>query len=263
MKEIYESCLTVLLSICLAFTWNLPAFGAGADTQIREPCMDRDEIGKYAEEMTGRIPEYEICGEELIRLLADDVRPGEMRNTGIIFDTADEAVSFGRYFYRYVYLGKERIQLASGKTGESSCVYVQCDNPVKAAKQHRQVEARLWETAAAAAEMEEQEKALFFYEWVYDHVEYDTELRKKTVYDAVMEGSSVCWGYVSAYLTLCRMSGLNCEPVYSGDHAWNRVWIEGRWNYCDITWDKGQGERRRKLMSEEEMEADPAHRRSG
>ena len=30
MKEIYESCLTVLLSICLAFTWNLPAFGAGA-----------------------------------------------------------------------------------------------------------------------------------------------------------------------------------------------------------------------------------------
>lgn len=59
------------------------------------------------------------------------------------------------------------------------------------------------------------------------------------------------------------MSGLNCEPVYSGDHAWNRVWIEGRWNYCDITWDKGQGERRRKLMSEEEMEADPAHRRTG
>ena len=99
MKEIYESCLTVLLSTCLAFTWNLPAFGAGADTQIREPCMDRDEIGKYAEEMTGRIPEYEICGKELIRLLADDVRPGEMRNTGIIFDTADEAVSFGRYFY--------------------------------------------------------------------------------------------------------------------------------------------------------------------
>ena len=209
MKEIYESCLTVLLSTCLAFTWNLPAFGAGADTQIREPCMDRDEIGKYAEEMTGRIPEYEICGKELIRLLADDVRPGEMRNTGIIFDTADEAVSFGRYFYRYVYLGKERIKLAAGKTGESSCVYVQCDNPVKAAKQHRQVEARLWETAAAAAEMEEQEKALFFYEWVYDHVEYDTEFRNKTVYDAVMEGSSVCWGYVSAYLTLSRMSGLN------------------------------------------------------
>ena len=85
-----------------------------------------------------------------------------MRNTGIIFDTADEAVSFGRYFYRYVYLGKERIQLAAGKTGESSCVYVQCDNPVKAAKQHRQVEARLWETAAAAAEMEEQERPCSF-----------------------------------------------------------------------------------------------------
>ncbi len=28
------------------------------------------------EEMTGRIPEYEICGEELIRLLADDKARG-------------------------------------------------------------------------------------------------------------------------------------------------------------------------------------------
>ncbi len=74
-----------------------------------------------------------------------------MRNTGIIFDTADEAVSFGRYFYRYVYLGKERIQLALGKTGESSCVYVQCDNPVKAAKQTGRWKPGFGETAAAAA----------------------------------------------------------------------------------------------------------------
>ena len=111
--------------------------------------------------------------------------------------------------------------------------------------------------------MSEREKALFFYEWVYSQVEYDTELKRKTVYEAVMEGRSVCWGHVSAYLMLCRMVGMDCEQVYGGGHAWNRVWIDGGWKHCDITWDKGQGERRRKLMSEEEMEADPAHRRTG
>ncbi len=47
MKEIYESCLTVLLSICLAFTWNLPAFGAGLTHRSESPAWIVDEIGKY------------------------------------------------------------------------------------------------------------------------------------------------------------------------------------------------------------------------
>ena len=74
-----------------------------------------------------------------------------------------------------------------------------------------------------------------------------------------MEGKSVCWGYVSAYLSLCRMAGLTCEPVYRGDHAWNRTWLDGQWRYCDITWDKSLGDSTWKFMTQEEMDSDSMH----
>ncbi len=75
--------------------------------------------------------------------------------------------------------------------------------------------------------MEEQEKALFFYEWVYDHVEYDTELRNKTVYDAVMEGSSVCWGLRLCLSDLVQDVRLKLRTGLQRRSCVNRVWIEG------------------------------------
>lgn len=48
-------------------------------------------------------------------------------------------------------------------------------------------------------------------------------------------------------------------PVYRGNYAWNRVWIDGGWKYCDITWDKSLGGHRWKLVPEEEMERDSMH----
>ena len=260
MTGIREPCLLLLFSFCLTAAWSPPACGMSTmeDTQASERVLG--QIGQSAEDMTGRIPEYEVCGEKLLDQMKEEADFSVWKDTGIIFNTVEEAVSFGRYFYRYIYLGKQKINIAAGESGNESTVYVQCDDPGRAAAQHRQVEARLREIAEAGAGMGEREKASFFYEWVYSNVEYDSELKKKTVYEAVIEGRSICWGYVSAYLTLCRMSGLICEPVYGGNHAWNRVQIDGRWNYCDITWDRGLGERRWKLVPEEEMEADPMHR---
>lgn len=257
MRGIREPCLLFFLSLCLTAFWNLPACGMDIQPQLQG--ADQEKRGRYAEEMTERNSEYEVCGEKLLILIENSEDLSEWKDTGVVFHTVEDALSFGRYFYRYIYLGKEKIWLAAGTHGESAVIYVQCGNPAQAAAQHRQTEARLLEIAAAGAGMNESEKASFFYEWIYSNVEYDTEQNRKTVYDAVIKGRSVCWGYVSAYLTLCRMSGLICEPVYGGNHAWNRVWIDGGWKYCDITWDRELGDRRWKLMPEEEMEADPTH----
>ena len=260
MRGIREPCILFFLSLCIAAVWSPAVCGMDTEKQAQEYDTDTEKTGKSAEEMTGRIPEYEICGEKLLELIEDRDSMPEWEAAEITFDTVEDAVSFGHYFYRYIYLGKQEIRLSVGMSGAGVRIYVQCDNSVLAAEQHRQAEEKLREIAAAAAAMGDLEKASFFYEWIYSHVDYDTEQKQKTVYDAVIEGRSVCWGYVSAYLNLCRMSGLICEPVYRGDHAWNRVWIEGGWKYCDITWDKGLGERRWKLVSEEEMDADPMHR---
>lgn len=78
------------------------------------------------------------------------------------FGTVEDALSFGRYFYRYIYLGKQEIRLAVGEKGDRAVVYVQCDDPHQAAIQHRQTEDRLYDIVAEGAGMAEREKASFF-----------------------------------------------------------------------------------------------------
>ena len=88
---------------------------------------------------------------------------------------------------------------------------------------------------------------------------YDQTLENRTVYDAVINGRSVCWGEVSAYLMLCRNAGLICEPVYAGNHAWTRTWIDGEWRYCDITWDKSLGGSTWNFLTQKDMDSDSMH----
>ena len=261
MRKIKESCALLMLLLLIGFRTCTPLYGMELPAQEETSGMNTKTEENDVREMGSRIPVYETLGEALIRKLSEDQGAAEGKNTGITFDTVEEAVSFGRYFYRYVYWGKQEIRLAAGTGAEGITIYAWCDDMQEAVSQHWQVAAKLEETAAVSFGLSDAEKAAFFYDWVYENVNYDTTVQNKTIYDAVMEGQSVCWGYVSTYLALCRMSGLTCEPVYRGNHAWNRVWIDGRWKYCDITWDKNLGEHRWKLVSEEEMERDFLHKK--
>jgi len=58
-------------------------------------------------------------------------------------------------------------------------------------------------------------------------------------YNLVINKTSVCSGYASAFQYLCRKAGLWCE-IYEGtmdgdDHAWNRIMIDGKTYLCDCT----------------------------
>lgn len=215
--------------------------------------------GQSAARMTGREDRFENPGMSVIDALDKGGDSSDYIKTGICFDSEDEAFSFGRYFYRYIYLGKEEVTLYSFEENGRFAIYASCVNPGRAAAEHRQVQDRLFKVIQACRIMEDREKAEYFYDWVYDHVSYDETLGNKTVYDAVMGGNAVCWGYVSAYLFLCRNADLICEPVYAGDHAWNRTWIDGEWLYCDITWDQCSGDSKQKFLTQEDMNLDSMH----
>ncbi len=61
--------------------------------------MNPETEGKDIRVMGSRIPVYETFGEALIRKLSED--QGTAEDTGITFDTVEEAVS-STLFYRYV-----------------------------------------------------------------------------------------------------------------------------------------------------------------
>ena len=161
MKRVYGPCLLILF-LCLAVIWSLPACGMNAQAQTQMKDIEFEKRGRHAEEMTGRIPDYEVCGDKMLELIENSEELSEWKDSGVVFGTVEDALSFGRYFYRYIYLGKQEIRLAVGEKGDRAVVYVQCDDPHQAAIQHRQTEDRLYDIVAEGAGMAEREKASFF-----------------------------------------------------------------------------------------------------
>lgn len=107
-------------------------------------------------------------------------------------------------------------------------------------------------TRIVADGMSDRSKALAIYEWLIMHVCYD-----ETVYDEAEEtditvaetaeyeafylegvfdsGRAVCDGISKAMVLLCRMEGIPCVRVAGDGHAWNKVFLDGKWYVADAT----------------------------
>ena len=240
------------MNIC--FTKNLFAM-----QQTESSAGQAGSAGQLSSQMCSQYPEFECLGKDVMDALKEGREDGGFIKTDIVFDSQEEAFSFGRYYYRYIYLGKEEVTLYSFDENGKFAIYVSCGNPDRAVSEHRQVQDRLSEVVQECRTLGDRENAEYFYDWVYDNVSYDQTLKNRTIHDAVINGNAVCWGYVSAYLMLCRNAGLICEPVYAGDHAWNRTWLDGEWRYCDITWDKSLGGTRWRFLTQKDMDLDSMH----
>ncbi len=108
------------------------------------------------------------------------------------------------------------------------------------------------------------EKALMLHDWVCENIYYDSDSISETSIDApyvasdVLEsGRAVCLGYANLYAAMCRSLGIACNVVkgyalgVNGsdrewnasieqtelNHAWNEVYVDGRWVIVDTTWD--------------------------
>ncbi|WP_062528940.1 DUF2510 domain-containing protein [Demequina rhizosphaerae] len=88
----------------------------------------------------------------------------------------------------------------------------------------------------------------------YDYEAYDainrgedTEVvdRSQEAYGLLVEGTAVCNGYAQAFLAMAEAAGLDAVQVTGsdlagatgGDHAWNKVLVDGEWLLVDVTWD--------------------------
>ena len=80
------------------------------------------------------------------------------------------------------------------------------------------------------------------YQYICSHVSYDTSMASDLVYTpyaAMVKGKAVCQGYALLFYRMCLEEGIDCRLVYSTDHGWNLVDIDGLYYYADTTWDAG------------------------
>ena len=107
------------------------------------------------------------------------------------------------------------------------------------------------------------EKAVALHDWVCSYMYYDTdnldaeETPPFYATEIIQTQRAVCLGFATLYAALCRSIGLPCNVV-SGyalgvgsdtewtnetivtdyqNHAWNEVYVSGRWVVVDTTWD--------------------------
>lgn len=84
------------------------------------------------------------------------------------------------------------------------------------------------------------------YKYLTDNVKYvKIDGYDQTAYGALVNKKCVCAGYASAFLRLCRELGIECYYVAGTNssgagHAWNVVNFNGKYYYCDATWDAGK-----------------------
>ena len=108
------------------------------------------------------------------------------------------------------------------------------------------------------------EKALLIHDWVCENIYYDSDSINEDSIDApyvasdvLKTGRAVCLGYANLYAALCRSVDIACNVVKGyalgvngsskewgfadeenePNHAWNEVYVDGRWIIVDTTWD--------------------------
>lgn len=101
------------------------------------------------------------------------------------------------------------------------------------------------------------EKALAVHIWLSNNIAYDydnyfgNEYAEPVhdAYECLVQRKGVCGNFADLFEAMMTVLGIPCAQVvgYSGcyksdaetieDHAWNAVYIDGRWILCDATWD--------------------------
>ncbi|MCQ2542714.1 MAG: hypothetical protein MJ126_01015 [Lachnospiraceae bacterium] len=49
--------------------------------------------------------------------------------------------------------------------------------------------------------------------------------------------SSACNGYAYSFYLIMKEAGIPVQLDFSTDHVWNKVMVDGKWYYVDVTWD--------------------------
>ena len=107
----------------------------------------------------------------------------------------------------------------------------------------------------------EEEKIKRIYAWITYNIEYDKEgfmtakLSPQTTTETILRKKGVCEHYSDLFVEMCAYAGIRAKKIigyskglgyeegdkfYYSDHAWNVVFLGGKWQLLDATWGSGR-----------------------
>lgn len=93
----------------------------------------------------------------------------------------------------------------------------------------------------------EEEKEKYVYKTLQNMCVYDESAElNQSAYSVLINGSSVCAGYSRAFQYIMQQLGIPCYfctgYANGGYHAWNIVYIDGKYYNVDLSWDDSLGD---------------------
>lgn len=239
----------------------LSLFLLSVDTRAADITLPEDP-SVYTGKKENYIPEYEYYMSLFFSKLSYMGSEPASVPVPELKGNVEEVYAFAHYIYQTCdYTG--RLVISYSKPDADGLVhhlYIELDNPKEIYEMQRAVEEKLAEFSRELEGLPERDKVIEINDRIASNAVYDDGLEKTSCYSNIIEGISTCNGYARAFFAMCSYSGIRCEYV-RGDvegklHMWNRVKIDGEWEYVDVTWNSMAGGDRWLLISEMEMEKD-------
>lgn len=87
-------------------------------------------------------------------------------------------------------------------------------------------------------DMDIHDKLLKLHDYIIDNTEYSIDgSLDLNAYNLLYEGDSKCFGYADTMAIILHKLGVKNIKVGSEAHVWNAVYLDGRWQHMDVTWD--------------------------
>ena len=109
----------------------------------------------------------------------------------------------------------------------------------------------------------DKQKAAAIYQYVVSNIRYDNELAKKVkseyvpdIDDTMLKGKGICYGYAALFAAMLRSQGIPAKLLMgtttevSEYHAWNEIYIDGKWIVVDTTVDAAVKQAGKKTVME-------------
>ena len=91
---------------------------------------------------------------------------------------------------------------------------------------------------AEIANLSDREKVKRIADYICDRVAYKNEnvAGINKVFTGTPPVNAVCGTYADAFVYLCQRAGIPCISVVDDIHAWNEVYVDGKWHTTDISY---------------------------
>ncbi|WP_160689149.1 transglutaminase domain-containing protein [Clostridium sp. C2-6-12] len=166
---------------------------------------------------------------------------GNINNAGNVIQNEIDKLKYTNPYEAYN-ISSYKLQMYSWAGSNSVKVTVDCVYRMTAemaAAVDLKAKSIVAEIAPSSMNQEQKERAI--HDWIVNNTRYDQSFTVYDPYNTLVKHTGVCQGYsllAQKMFTIAGIKSLVVEGTSKGQsHAWNLVYINGKWRHVDTTWD--------------------------